>query len=63
LGLVEVARFPQGINGLRVGNAINAGDGYQSDLPTHTFRRVGLAGDFVELSIDEMVLFASPDLM
>ena len=63
LGLVEVARFPHGINGLRVGNAINAGDGYQSDLPTHTFRRVGLAGDFVELSIDEMVLFASPDLM
>lgn len=64
LGLQEVGRFSHGINGIRVGSVLKTGDGYVGNGDTSdkeldaTYRRVSLLGDFLELSIDEMVLFA-----
>ena len=66
LGLQEVGRFSHGINGLRIGSLLKTGDGYASTTSddeattSATYRRIRLLGDYLELSIDEMVLYASP---
>ena len=57
LGFEEVGRFFHGINGIKIGSSITAGDGYSGALPEETYRRICVMEDFLELSIDEMVLF------
>jgi hypothetical protein len=56
MGLVQVDRFAHGINGLRVGWIV-FGDDFASD----SFRHVYLLYGVVELSLDDMVLFARGD--
>lgn len=58
MGLVQVDRFAQGMNGLRVGSIV-FGDDFASD----SFRRVNLLYGVVELSLDDMVLFARGDVI
>jgi GPI mannosyltransferase 3 len=65
MGLEEVDRFSHGINGLRLGSLVT-GDGFNvkdgltlAELDV-TYRRVKLMGGYLELSIDEMVLYAAP---
>jgi GPI mannosyltransferase 3 len=67
MGLEEVGRFSHGINGLRLGGLWTTGDGFNTKNGVTlaelnaTYRRVTLMGGFLELSIDEMVLFAAPE--
>lgn len=66
LGLKEIARYPQGINGLRIGSFLQTGDGYNSegkDELSPFFRKIPLLGDFLEITLDEMVLYASQDVL
>jgi len=55
MGLEEVDRFAHGINGLKVGS-VQFGDDFAID----SFRHVNLFG-MVELSLEDMVLFARPE--
>ena len=57
MGLEEVDRFVHGINGLNVGS-LQFGDAFTNE----SFRHVNLFG-MVELSIEDMILFAKPELM
>ena len=61
LGLQEVGRYFHGINGLRISTMFQTGDGYSSteEVDDGTYRRIRVIGDYLELSIEEMVLFAS----
>jgi phosphatidylinositol glycan class B len=57
MGLKEVARFPQGIIGASLfGGAVRLGE-----ISSNTYTKVSLF-DLVELSLDEMVLFASKNI-
>ncbi|CAB9497012.1 GPI mannosyltransferase 3 [Seminavis robusta] len=69
MGLHEVGRFSHGINGLKLGTTLQTGDGYDGEGNgltkeelAGTYKRIGLIGGVVELSIDEMVLYASAHL-
>ena len=56
MGMKEVARFTNGINGIRFGNVLTLGeDAFAND----SFRKVSMLSDLLVLSLDEMVLFES----
>lgn len=57
MGLQEVDHFAHGTNGLRLGS-FQFGDDFASD----SFRHVNLLG-MLELSLDDMVLFAKPEIV
>ena len=57
LGFEEVGRFFHGINGLKIGNTITTGDGYSGALAEEAYRRISVMKDFLEFSVDEMVLY------
>lgn len=62
MGLVEVGRYFHGINGIRLFELMKTGDGFGSTSKGAVdglYRHVSLFGNAVELSLDEMVLFAS----
>lgn len=66
LGLEEVGRYSHGINGIRIGSFLKTGDGYAAVAENQgeaVYRRISVIGDWLELCVDEMVLYASPSLL
>jgi len=65
MGYVEVGRFIQGINGLSV-SVLSGSNGDDNNTNAnvekhHVYRHIALFGGLVELSLDEMLLFAKKE--
>ena len=54
MGMIEVGRFVNGINGIQLGNYLTIGD---ENLDNHDFSKINIYQDFVRMSLDEIVLF------
>jgi phosphatidylinositol glycan class B len=59
MGMEEVARFTNGINGIRLAGSLTLG---ADSFASNAFTKVTMFSDLVVLSLDEMVLFKSEEV-
>ena len=59
LGMKEVGRFTNGINGIQLASSITFGKAAFAD---NTFTKIELFSELVVLSLDEIVLFKNKDV-